>query len=182
MLSFGSQRVRGANLIAALSMIVVAAAAAAPSVPSRTTIVIHGSTSFKPNQYLKLNDSFAPGTITIRSGGTVTINNVDADSGHTLSLVKKSDVPRTAAQVNQCNVCGPLFAAHGFNPNAPGPPKHLLLNVGASGFNQAGDSIVVGPPRSHHSKVSFQVTAKSDTTLYFICILHPWMQGRISVK
>lgn len=181
MLSFASRRVRGASLVAALSLIAVAAAAAAPSAPSTAKIVIHGSTSFKVNQYLKLNDSFVPGTITIRSGGTVTLNNFD-DSGHTLSIVKKSHVPRTAAQVNQCNVCGPLFAAHGFNPNAPGPPQHLLVNVGAPGFNQPGDSIVIGPPRSHHNKVSFKVTAKRGTTLYFICILHPWMQGHITVK
>jgi plastocyanin len=181
MLSFALRRVRGASLVAALSLIAVAAAAAAHGAPSTAKIVIHGSTSFKANQYLKLNDSFVPGTITIRSGGTVTVNNITTD-GHTLSLVKKSQVPRTAAQLNNCKVCGPLFAAHGFNPNAPGPPKHPLVNVGAPGFNQPGDSIAIGPPKSHHNKVSFKVTAKRRTTLYFICIFHPWMQGQITVK
>ena len=181
MLSFASRRVRGASLVAALSLIAVAAAAAAPSAPSKAKIAIHGSASFKANQYLKLNNSFVPGTITIRSGGTVTIKNITTD-GHTLSIVKKSQVPRTAAQVNNCNVCGPLFAAHGFNPNAPGPPQHLLVNVGAPGFNQPGDSIAIGPPKSHHNEVSFKVTAKRGTTLYFICIFHPWMQGHITVK
>ena len=181
MLSFASRRVRGASLVAALSLIAVAAAAAAPSAPSKAKIVIHGSASFKANQYLKLNNSFVPGTITIRSGGTVTIKNITTD-GHTLSIVKKSQVPRTAAQVNNCNICGPLFVAHGFNPNAPGPPQHLLVNVGAPGFDKPGDSIAVGPPRSHHNKVSFKVTAKPGTTLYFICILHPWMQGHFTVK
>ena len=31
-------------------------------------------------------------------------------------------------------------------------------------------------------KISFNVTAKKGTTLYYLCAIHPWMQGKIKVK
>jgi plastocyanin len=161
-----------------------ATALATPKPPSAATITVKASQAFKPNQYLQLNDRYAPGTITIASGGTITLKNTDTDA-HSLSLVKKSDVPGTVDAVNNCAVCGPLFQAHGINPNGPpltGPPPHPEVNVAAPGFNTSGDSILVAPKGRPHSKVSFKVTAKSGTTLHFICIFHAWMQGKLVVK
>ncbi len=184
MRSFASQRIRGATAIGVLLLVGAATALAASKPSSTATITVKASVAFKPNQYLQLNDHYSPGTITIASGGTVTLKNTDTEA-HSLSLVKKSDVPRTVNQVNNCPVCGPIFQAHGINPNGPpvnGPPPHPAVNVGAPGFNTPGDSTLVGPKGRRLGKVTFKVTAKRGTTLYFICIFHPWMQGKLVVR
>lgn len=184
MRSFASRQVRGAIAVGVLLLLGAATALALPKPPSTATITVKASQAFKPNHFLQLNDRYSPGTITIASGGTITLKNTDAE-GHSLSLVKKSGVPRTVAQVNNCPVCGPVSQAHGINPNGPpltGPPPHPVVNVGAPGFNTPGDSTLVAPKGRPSSKVTFKVTAKSGTTLYFICIFHPWMQGKLVVK
>src|SRR5207244_12058727 len=42
---------------------------------AKAKLSIKGKDSFKPNAYLKFGEFFAPGTVTIRSGGTVTLTN-----------------------------------------------------------------------------------------------------------
>ena len=43
--------------------------------------------------------------------------------------------------------------------------------------NVPGDSLFIKP----NGSVSAPVTAKAGTTLHYICIFHPWMQGVIKV-
>lgn len=151
--------------------------------PARAKIVIKGGDSFKPNVYIKNTFHFEAGTVTIRSGGTVTLTNNSGDS-HTLSIVKQSQLPRTNNQVENCSICGAIAKSHGVNPEGPppsGPPPIPLVNLGAPGFDKPGDSIVIGP-RGHGGQVTFKVTAPPGTTLSFMCIIHPWMQGRFLVK
>ena len=38
------------------------------------------------------------------------------------------------------------------------------------------------PAKPAHKQISIKVTAKPGTTLYFLCAVHPWMQGKIVVK
>jgi len=149
----------------------------------RATIVVKGGASFKRNAYIKDSVHFVAGTVTVRSGGTVTITNTTEDP-HTLSIVKRSQLPSTIAQIENCGVCGELAKAHGVNPEGPppsGPPPIPLVNVGPVGFDQAGDSVFIGP-KGPGGRVTFNVTAPAGTTLNFMCIIHPWMQGRILVK
>jgi plastocyanin len=151
--------------------------------PAKAKIVIKGGDSFKPNAYIKNTFHFVPGTVSIRSGGTVTLTNGTAEP-HSLSIVKQSQLPRSATQVENCSVCGPIAQSHGVNPEGPppsGPPPIPLVNVGAAGFDAPGDSIVLGP-KGHGGQVTFKVTARPGTTLNFMCIIHPWMQGRLLVK
>lgn len=171
-----------ASLLGVLCL-VSAGAALAASGPARAKITIKGGPSFKINAYSKESFHYVGGTIPIQSGGTVTLTNTTPE-GHSLSLVKKSDLPRTLNQIFMCRVCGPLFLAHGINPNGPpthGPPPHLVVNVGAPGFDTPGDSVVIGP-KGKGPPVTFTVTAKPGTILYFMCIFHPYMQGRFLVK
>lgn len=165
------------------------AATTTSKAPARAKIVVKGNESFKPNAYIKTTDRFVAGTITIRSGGTVTVTNTTPEP-HTVSLVKRSDVPRTVAQVDNCqmappgNVCNAIALAHGVNPSGPpqqGLPPHPVVDVGSAGFDQPGDSTVI-PPKGAGGPITFKVTAKPGTTLYYMCIIHPWMQGRIFVK
>lgn len=174
----------GACALLCVALLAMAASAlGAGGGPSKGKITIGGSETFQPNSYLKLGFHFIPGTVTIRSGGTITLTNVTTDP-HTLSIVKKSQVPHTLAQLGNCEVCGEIFKSHGINPEgppAPGPPPKPLVDVGAEGFNQPGDSVVIGP-KGHHSTLTFKVTAPAGTILNFICAFHPWMEGRFLVK
>jgi len=149
----------------------------------KAKIVIKGGASFKRNAYIKDSVHFVAGTVTVRSGGTVTLTNASKDP-HTLSIVKQSQLPRTTSQIENCGVCGDLAKAHGVNPEGPpssGPPPIPLVNVGPVGFDQSGDSVFIGP-KGPGGQVILKVTAPSGTTLNFMCIIHPWMQGRILVK
>lgn len=149
---------------------------------AKAKIGIKGGASFKANAYIKDSVHFVAGTVTVRSGGTVTLSNASVDP-HTLSIVKSSQLPHRLSQIESCVVCGELTKAHGVNPEGPapsGPPPIPLVNVGPVGFDEPGDSIFIGPKGS--GSVSFKVTASAGSTLSFMCIIHPWMQGRILVK
>ena len=151
--------------------------------PATAKIRVKGGASFKPNAYIKDSVHFVAGTTTVRSGGTVTLTNSSEDP-HTLSIVKPSQLPRNIAQIENCRICGELTKAHGVNPEGPppsGPPPIPLVNVGPAGFDEPGDSIFVGP-HGPGGQVSFKVTAPAGSTLNFMCVIHPWMQGRILVK
>jgi plastocyanin len=177
------------GVVAAGGSAVAFAAAAASKAPAHAKIVVKGGESFKPNAYVKNTMRFVPDTITVRSGGTVTVATTTSEP-HTLSLVKRSDLPRSVAQVDSCemaaarSVCNALAQAHGVDPTGPppqGPPPKPLVDVGNPGFDQPGDSTFI-PPKGAGGPVSFKVTAKPGTTLYYLCAIHPWMIGRISVK
>ena len=122
MRSFASQQIRGATAIGVLLLLGAATALAASKPSSTATITVKASVTFKPNQYLQLNDHYSPGTITIASCGTITLKNTDTEA-HSLSLVKRSDMPRTVNQVNNCPVCGPLFQRPRHQPERAAPNR-----------------------------------------------------------
>jgi plastocyanin len=171
--------------LAAASLAAGASAlAAAGKAPSSAKIAIKGGETFKPNAYDKDSSRFVPGTVTVRSGATIALTNVGAEP-HSLSLVAASAVPHTISQLNNCAICVRISLTHGVNPMAgpvSGPPPKPVVDVGAPGFDAPGDSVIVGPKGSPLAKATFKVTAKAGTTLHFICIIHPWMLGRILVK
>jgi plastocyanin len=184
MQSWNSRRLPLAAVIAAVPLTLVGTAlGAGGKAPARAKVEISGAESIKPNAYLQIGFRFSPGTITIRSGGTITLTNNTRDV-HSLSLVKASQVPHTIKQVENCAACAALAKSHGINfegPPAVGPPPIRLVDVGAPGFNTPGDSAVIGP-KGRGGPVTFKVTARAGTILNFICFFHPWMEGRFLVK
>jgi plastocyanin len=180
----GSRRTLAAAVLgAALLALAGTALAGGSKGPARAKIVIKGSESLVPNAYLKIGFRFDAGTVPIRHGGTVTLTNLTSD-GHTLSIVKQSQVPRTIKQLQNCSACGAIAKSHGINfegPPTEGPPPILLVNVGAVGFDAPGDSVIIAP-KGRGGPVTFKVTARPGTTLNFICAFHPWMEGRFLVK
>src|SRR5690242_727801 len=171
---------------AALAMLLLAVAAVGGTalaksrkVSNTATVTAGGkSTSkFKINRFglftAKLR--FSPGTVLIRSGGTLTLRNKDRQEPHTFSIVAKKDLPRTNRQLNNCGapgaICDKLNTAHEIGPD--GNPQKPVVDVGAPGVDQAGDSFVLAPKSSQKVTLS----AKKGTTLYFMCGIHPWMQG-----
>ena len=122
---------------AALLALAGTALAVSSKGPAKAKVVIKGTESLVPNAYLKIGFHFDAGTVPIRSGGTVILTNLTKD-GHTLSIVKASQVPRTISQLQNCSVCGAIAKSHGINfegPPTEGPPPVLLVNVGAPGFD-----------------------------------------------
>jgi plastocyanin len=167
---------------AAVLAVAGSALAAGGKGPAKATVLATGSESMKPNAFYQNTFHFQAGTVTIRSGGTVTLANKTSDA-HTLSLVRQSQVPRTLKQMENCKACGEIAKSHGINTEGPptGPPPIRLVNIGAPGFDTAGDSIIL-PPKGRGGPVSFKVSARAGTILNFICIIHPWMSGRFLVR
>ncbi len=134
---------------------------------------------------------FSPAATSVKSGEllTFTYEGKPADEPHTISVVSEKDLPTTNAQINACanggnKACNTIVARHIKNPKAPPGPTndivHWIVDTGQTGLDGPGDSIAI--EGSKHKSISFKVTAPAGTTLYFFCVVHPWMHGKISVK
>jgi plastocyanin len=160
------------------------ASAATKPKPKPNTIEAQGTLKVKINGFVMDQQRFFPGTITVKSGTTITLRNKSKGGApHSLSLLNRSALPKTGEEIMLCPVCGPVMAAHQANPET-GEVGVPVVDVGQPGFDtmgdaqNAGDSIFL-PPKG---KVTFKVTAKKGSTLSFFCAVHPWMQGTIKVK
>jgi hypothetical protein len=122
----------------------------------------------------------------VKSGGTLHVVNDAADEGpHTLTVVARKDEPKTPQAILQCAICGKLAKAHGANPNSDAPPKFQYLENGVGQktppkVDRPGDSGVTGPGKKGES-IDLTVTAPAGTKLYFMCLIHPWMQAEVDV-
>lgn len=109
---------------------------------------------------------------------------------HTFSLVEKGTLPKTKAAEKSCftpgHICMSIAKWHGFNPKTEkittNPVKAGPAGWSTAGNNKGkkGDSWFTGEVKkgTHFSQ---KVTARAGTTLYFICAVHPWMQGSLQV-
>ena len=128
---------------------------------------------------------FTPGNATIKSGQTLTFeyDGKPGEEPHTITVVAAKDLPRTAAQMNNCVICNKTAAGHLKNPHAPPGPTndiaHWTVNKGQPGLDEPGDSIAIEGAK--HRSISITVTAPAGTVLHFICAVHPWMQGTLTV-
>lgn len=172
-----SRRIALIAALAVLAAVGVAAAAIGASGSGSATLTARSGTKVSINKFIEDTSHWAPGTVTIASGGTLTIKE-KGGAEHSFSVVKASDLPKTAAAVQACKICQKIATAHGADPNSNAPPKNLVVDVGATGVDQPGDSVIVVPKKTEKVKI----TAKSGTTLRFMCAIHPWMQGKIKVK
>ncbi|GEM_PF-436885 len=109
---------------------------------------------------------------------------------HTFSLVEQSLIPKTAKERQLCftkgHICKSIAAWHGAKGN--GPPTINPVEAGAEGWSTMGsltakgDSWFTGskPRTSIVQRVSAGAVA-GPTTIYFMCAIHPWMHGKITV-
>jgi hypothetical protein len=109
---------------------------------------------------------------------------------HTFSLVTKSSLPKTKPAEKSCftpkHICFAIAEWQHFNPKT----EKVGLNTvkaGAPGWDTSGnatgttgDSWFTGETKSG-THITQVVSAKAGTTLYFMCAIHPWMQGAIKV-
>lgn len=109
---------------------------------------------------------------------------------HTLSLVTKSSLPKTPNARKLCftkdHICKAIAGWHGVKGN--GPVKVNPVDVGNEGWDtlgsvkEKGDSWFTGNKAgtSIEWPVSVDVSA-GPTRIYFLCAIHPWMQGSTEV-
>jgi len=157
----------GACAIAAVAVTVAFGA------PRTTTVKAVGKATFKRNVGVSDTQHWTPGTISVASGGRVTWKNATRTGDpHTITIVAKRDLPKSF----DCPACDAALRAHGVDFST-GRVANPVVNVGPAGLDEPGDSLVLAP----HGRVSANVTAPAGTTLYYVCSIHPWMQGRIHV-
>ena len=156
------------------------------------TVKVTDHAKYVVNRYLQDEMRYVPGVVTIRSGCDLTFEfaTPGQNDPHSLSVVKRADLPRTDPQMEACPVCKEIKSQHVGDPTVPAGPKnpilHWTVNVGRPGLDAPGDSLGIfesakkGAPPGHQ-KVTVRVSAPSGTTLYFMCGMHPWMQGKVVV-
>jgi hypothetical protein len=168
--------------VVALGLFALAAGPATAATPKKNTITAIGGMKLKANEFITDDQRWDANVYTVKSGATVTLRDKsETNQPHSLSLIKK--MPKTPAQIMGCEACGPLMAAHQANPET-GEVGKPVVEAGATGFDTGGDKTAAGdsiylPPKG---KVTFKVTAAKGTTLNFVCAVHPWMLGKLTVK
>jgi hypothetical protein len=176
----------GATLVAA----VVATGAIAGHRASTSVTTIRAVT--KPpvvvvNRYVQDGLRWDKDVYTVTSGGTLHIVNVANNEGpHTFTVVAQKDRPKTGPQMLNCKICNTLAKAHGADPNSNAPPKFPFLENGVGqatppSVDVPGDSGITGSGKKNEH-IDLKVTAPAGTTLYFMCLIHPWMQAEVHVN
>ena len=173
------------GMLVALAAMGAATATAAPR--ARVTVKSVTSFRFKPNRYIQDGLRWNRDVYAVRSGGTVHVVNGDGSEGpHTFTILRRKDVPKTIRTLFNCRACNELTRAHGANPESEDPPRFPFLENGVGqdtppDVDRPGDSGLIGTGRKGDA-VNFHVTARAGTTLYFICLIHPWMQAKLQVQ
>lgn len=105
--------------------------------------------------------------------------------------MEASKLPKTPEQIDNCKVCM-VALAHLKNPKSPetagtpaNPIVHPILEAGKPTEEKTldgkpGDSLAISPTAVHKS-ITVTVTAPAGTVMHFLCAVHPWMQGTITV-
>jgi plastocyanin len=174
-------------LVAAVAALIVAAMAvpASAGTAPAATVEVRGGDILEPGQFIKNNFRFVPRNITVNSGDVVrwVDRDRDADDPHTVTIARKADLPQTIAQLDACYEPGG-FCIETIEAHDPGldeqPPFNFRVNRGGPGLNARGDSLLFGGP--FDQAIRGRVTAAPGRTLYYLCVIHPWMQGSITVQ
>jgi hypothetical protein len=162
------------------------AATHARTVPKRANIDAVQKVKVKINRFIQDGVRWQKDTYFVRHNGTLhVVNKSPGEGGHSFTVVKEKDLPKTVAQINRCKICQTLGQAHGANPNSEGPPQFLYLENGKGqntppNVDRPGDSAFIADKRN--ATVNLKITAKKGKTLYFMCLIHPWMQAKIKVR
>jgi hypothetical protein len=167
----------------------VAVAANTAAVPTKVTVKAVAKNKVVPNRYFQDGLRWDRDVYKVKSGGTITVVNLAAGEGaHTFTVVKEKDLPRTLKAMEQCKICEKLGAAHGADPNSDAPPKFQYLENGVGqntppNVDRPGDSGLTDATGQGKKgeRISFKVTAKKGKDLYFMCLIHPWMQAEVEV-
>jgi hypothetical protein len=108
---------------------------------------------------------------------------------HTFSLVTKGSLPKTPTARKNCftpkHICLSVSQWQGFKPKT----EKITINpakAGAEGWSTLGSTSAKGDSwftEKKNETFTQQVSADPATTptIYFMCAIHPWMQGSVKV-
>lgn len=181
---------RAAAAAAPLAALALLAALVVPNLATAETPAVEETvTTIEIKMEGKKMGFFGPGTV--HEGEELRIvnkTNPRQVGPHTFSLVEKGLLPKTAKQRQTCftpgHICLAIAEWHHFNPKTEKVSKPEV-EVGPLGWStmgslkKEGDSWFSGEKPG--GETDRKVTAKAGTTLYFMCAVHPWMQGSIKV-
>jgi hypothetical protein len=134
-------------------------------------------------------DLYFRGPATIKRGTDLQIvnhTNPKKVGPHTFSIVKRKFVPSSKKQIRHCfdrGICASIAAAHEFDEKT-GKVNRRTVEVGSTGWDKGftdkhfGDSWYTEAKKNRQTR---KVTAKPGTKLFYICAVHPFMQGKITV-
>lgn len=129
-----------------------------------------------PNAMVQATLRFTPGPIGVDSGDSVTWTHDDATTApHTVTVVDAfpeatlEGIFGCAAPGQPCALALEAHAAGGFTP---------VVEAGGPGLDAPGDSLFLFDDQS----ISAPVSAPAGATLLYLCAIHPWMQGKITVN
>jgi plastocyanin len=160
------------KLLTVVVLVALTGTVALSASASSGTVFTRGDEKFVPNAMIQSTLRFSPGKVSASMGQTLTWTHADqTPAPHTVTIVDQADLPSSIEEVFECPACISALDAHsagGLNP---------VVNVGGPGLDQPGDSLLFFPGES----ISAEVSAAAGTTLYYLCAIHAWMQGSITV-
>ncbi len=129
-----------------------------------------------------------PKVLTVAKGGTLSIRN-HTPAPHSVTLVQQHLVPKSKQEIKDCfhpgHICRKAAKWHKFDGQAihrnPVPAGHSGWSTEGS-LHHRGDSVLFGAPFGPDKPKTRQVHAPHGTVLHYICIIHPWMHGRVIVE
>jgi hypothetical protein len=109
---------------------------------------------------------------------------------HTFSLVTKKSFPQTNQEIKDCGkklaaICGAVAIEWHEIDLDTGQTGEKVSEAGKNGWDtegntkRRGDSVFVGKENGSFKQT---VSAPEGKTLHFICVVHPFMQGKIKVE
>jgi hypothetical protein len=176
----------------ALALVVSAAALVLALAGSVSTAAVPtGNTQVITMEFAKGKMKFAgPGSVTVGDQLEIVNNTNPKQIGpHTFSLVTQGSLPKTPKARKGCfapkHICLAIAIWHGFNPKTERITKNPV-KVGPAGWSTAGNATSKKGDSWYTEKkgdtFSQEVTAEAGSTLYYLCAVHPWMQGKVDVE
>jgi hypothetical protein len=187
-----AKRLRLVGVAAALGACAVVGLGGSASATSQSAKVNPGVTKITAEFDRADKRLFFDGPATVAAGEELKIkNNTNprAVGPHTFSLVREKDLPKTKNQLKACakklkGICGAIVKWHDVNVET-GEVGENPVDVGKNGWDEKGslkrkgDSVVLDRGRGQSFKRP--VTAPIGKTLFYICAVHPDMQGKLTV-
>jgi len=165
-----------ASLIVLASIAIVGSAAG--GTPARThqpkVVRLLGQETFEANALVTSTLRFSPERSFPHTGERVRwIDRDKVPDPHTITLVRRGQLPTSLAEAFNCQACNAALDSHF---GAGGPPV-VRVNVGQPGLDQPGDSLLILDGQS----IGAQISASAGRNLFYLCAIHPWMQGQLRV-
>jgi hypothetical protein len=168
---------RIAVMLGAVAAVVLVLPAADAEARDRT-IETKGDVRMVPNALLQSTQRFSPGRISLESGDTLTLTHDDrTQDPHSLTIANEDELPTNVDETFNCGAPGTV-CGDAFDVLPQGDFTFFDAPGTAAGIDGRLDSLWVDAGES----ASAVVSAPSGSELFFLCIIHPWMQGEIRVR